>query len=283
MADISGSTKLYDTAGNTTALSRISRMLDRMRALVEREGGHCVKSQGDDVLSYFDQPEEAFAAAWHMINEPWSDGLSVHAGLYMGSFLNHENDIYGDVVNMAARLASLAKSGEIMVGGASFDLLAPDTRARLLPIGDIMLKGKAEPTRVYCGSVIDLHQQTVVTVRSTPNPAPMAQGAAVTFGGRIWHITEGEALTVGRSSENDIVIPEAWVSRKHAQMTIRAQQLEYADHSSVGSIVQLADGEQITVHRRATLLSGSGVIFAGNRADPESKSAISFAINNLAV
>lgn len=281
MADISGSTKLYDTSGNASALEKISEMLDRMRRMVELSGGHCVKSQGDDVLSYFDQPEQAFSAAWSMINAPWADGLSVHAGMYMGPFLNHENDIYGDVVNTAARLASLAKPGEVLLGDSSFDLLEPHTRARLLPIGELQLKGKADPTRVYSGSVMDFNQQTQVTIRPAGDDRPRAGGAEFSFGGRSWQIAEGQTLSIGRSSENDIVIGEAWVSRKHAQIAIRHHQLEYSDHSSSGSVVQLSDGKQITVHRRATLLSGSGIIFAGSRAEPDSPSAIAFITHNL--
>ena len=283
MADISGSTKLYDLSGNANALQKISQMLERMREMVEAQGGTCVKSQGDDVLSYFDQPEQAFAAAWDMINEAWSDGLSIHAGMYMGAFLNHENDIYGDVVNTAARLASLAKSGEVLLGDSTFDMLEPETRMRLLPIGELQLKGKADPTRVYSGSVQDFNQQTVVSIRPASDDRPRAQGAEFSFGGRSWHIAEGETLSIGRSSENDIVIAEAWVSRKHAQIAIRHHQLEYSDHSSSGSVVQLSDGKQITVHRRATLLSGSGIIFAGTRAGPDSPCAIAFITHNLSV
>ncbi len=283
MADISGSTKLYDCSGNANALEKISQMLDRMRILVEEHNGTCVKSQGDDVLSYFDHPDQALAAGWAMINEPWSNGLSVHAGMYMGPFLNHENDIYGDVVNTAARLASLAKSGEVLLGDNSFDLLEAATKQRLLPIGEIQLKGKADPTRVYSGSVMDLSQQTVIAIRPKTDDRPRAQGAEFTHAGRSWHIGEGETLTIGRSSENDIVIAEAWVSRKHAQIAIRHHQLEYSDHSSSGSVVQMSDGKQITVHRRATLLSGNGIIFAGTRAEPDSPCAISFAAHNLAV
>lgn len=281
MADISGSTQLYDSSGNATALEKISQMLERMRSIVEAKQGHCVKSQGDDVLSYFDHPDQAFTAAWTMINDPWTDGLSVHAGMYMGAFLNHENDIYGDVVNTAARLAALAKSGEVLVGDNSFDLLSPDHKARMLPIGELQLKGKADPTRVYSGSVVDFQQQTVVTIRPASTSKPKAQGAEVTYAGRTWNIGEGETLSIGRSSENDIVIAQAWVSRKHAQISIRHHQLEYADHSSSGSVVQLSDGKQISVHRRATLLSGSGIIFAGNRAEQDSPSAITFASHNL--
>ena len=283
MADISGSTRLYDTAGNASALDTISAMLERMRTMVVDQGGTCVKSQGDDVLSWFDQPEQAFAAAWTMINEPWAAGLSVHAGMYMGPFLDHENDIYGDVVNTAARLAAIAKPAEVLLGDSTFDMLEPATRATLLPIGELQLKGKADPTRVYSGSVMDFQSQTVVTVRPSTDSRPQAQAAEFSFGGRNWQIAEGQTLSIGRSSENDIVIAEAWVSRKHAQIAIRHQQLEYSDHSSSGSVVQLSDGKQITVHRRATLLSGTGIIYAGTRAGPDSPCAISFTTHNLAV
>lgn len=281
MTDISGSTNLYETSGNAEALATISRMLERMRAIVEAFGGTCVKSQGDDVLSYFDHPEKSFQAAWNLINEPWPRGLSVHAGMYVGNFLTHENDIYGDTVNTAARLASMAKAGEVLLGDDSYDMLGEATRSRLLPIGKLQLKGKAEATRVYSGKIVDFNQQTVLAPTNDADDRPRAERAEFSFGGRTWKIAEGETLTIGRSAECDIVIAEEWVSRKHAQISLRHWQLEFADHSSSGSVLELSDGKLITVHRRTTLLSGRGVIYAGSRADPDSTSAVSFVTHDL--
>ena len=66
LADVVGSTPLYESVGNTIAVSRIADWRDCMRSLVCSHGGEYISSKGDDVLSIFDQPAAAFAAASQM-------------------------------------------------------------------------------------------------------------------------------------------------------------------------------------------------------------------------
>lgn len=283
ISDITGSTQLYENESNRSALEQISKVLARMRAIVEAHGGQCVKSQGDDVLSFFDHAEPAFQAGLAMIREPWPAGLSVHVGTFYGEILNHENDIYGSAVNTAARLSSLAKPGEILVGDQSYDDLAPDTKSQLLMIGELQLRGKAAPTRVYSCSVAELSEQTVIFSKGSRDRSGGMEFAEIGMGDRTWRIGEGEALTLGRSADCDLVLNEAWVSRKHAALAVRRWQLEFTDHSSTGSVIRMADGRDVALHRRATLLNGSGVIFLGPATHLAESCKISFRIQELAL
>lgn len=276
-SDITGSTGLYEKKSNQVALEHISKVLARMRQIVEQAGGKCVKSQGDDVLSIFEVSETAFQVAWSMILEKWPEGLSVHIGIYYGEILNHENDIYGSAVNTSARLCSLAKSGEIMVGDQSYDDLAPVSKAKMQKIGDIQLRGKAGPTRVYSCSAISLTEQTMFSPEAAPVSSAGTEYAELSFGDQNWRIVEGESLTVGRADECDITIDQAWVSRKHAVLSVGRSQLEIKDHSSFGSVIEMADGSEVLLHRRATLLSGSGAIFFGPKTQIDLLSRVHFA------
>lgn len=283
ISDITGSTQLYETESNQAALQQVSKVLARMRQIVEESGGKCVKSQGDDVLSFFRNPEQAFKAAWAMINENWPAGLSVHVGTYFGEILSHENDIYGSAVNTAARLSSLAKPGEILVGDRSYDDLSPDSKARLLMIGEIQLRGKANPTRVYSCSVTEFSEQTVIFSSASTARTGGTEYAELRLGEQNWQIGEGESLTIGRSTECDIVLGQAWVSRKHAALAVRRWQLEFTDHSSSGSLIRMADGGEVPLHRRATLLTGSGAIFLGPRTHMDESCRIDFVTHELAL
>ncbi|WP_424987427.1 adenylate/guanylate cyclase domain-containing protein [Microbulbifer sp. S227A] len=283
ISDITGSTQLYETASNRAALEQVSKVLARMRQIIEGTGGECVKSQGDDVLSFFDTSEQAFQAAWAMLNESWPAGLSVHVGTYFGEILNHENDIYGSAVNTAARLSSLAKPGEILVGDRSYDDLSPESKDRMLMIGEIQLRGKSTPTRVYSCSVTELSEQTVIFGGASQERARGTELADLHLNGQTWQISEGESLTLGRSAECDIVLKPAWVSRKHAALSIRRGQLEFTDHSSSGSLVRMADGSEVALHRRATLLHGSGAIYLGPRTHAGDDCCIRFITHELAL
>ncbi len=281
MADITGSTPLYERMSQQDALQQISLMLTRMRTIIEEVGGHCIKSQGDDTLSVFRHAHEGFRAARHMIEDDWDHDLSVHAGLFFGEVLRHDNDIYGNAVNTAARLASLAKPGEVLVGDESFDRLDTDTQVTCVPLGGIKLKGKKQPTRVFSFTANQLASQTVIFGANGPKLGRRTDSAVIELAGKSWTIANGETLTIGRSDDCDIVLPHAWISRQHGKLDLHDLQLEYSDHSSTGSSVITSDGQAFEVHRRTTLLSGDGTVLLGTSDRSITSSALLYATNDL--
>lgn len=283
ISDITGSTQLYEREGSEAALSHISPVIDRMRELIADAGGHCVKSKGDDTISFFPNPDSAFRAAWAMVSEEWHQGMSVHAGIYFGEVLHQEAGLYGSAVNTAARLASLAKPGEVLVGDNCIADMARENVTKLQPIGELHLKGMEAPTRVFSASVPGLAATTVVFANRHHERPSRTEAVTLSHGGRTWQIGEGETLTLGRSQDCDIVIDHAWVSRRHGELSIRQWQLEYADHSSAGSILRTHDGKELSVHRRATMLSGSGTLILGPAEAGAEASAILFQAQDLQI
>ncbi len=276
ISDVTGSTGLYERHDTAEAAQQITHVLDRMRQIIEDNHGHCVKSQGDDTLSQFPKTDQAFMAAWAMIAEDWPAGLSVHAGMYFGELTARGNDIYGDAVNTAARLSASAKPGEILVGGSAHDQLSPINRGQFIEIESIQFKGKRDATRVFSCMVSNFGDQTQVATVSL-GPKPVRGGSAeVSLGDQTWRLSGGQTLTVGRSPHADIVVARPWVSRSHASLTIRQGQLELADHSSSGCLVQREDGGRVFVHRRNHLLTGRGLIYLGASADLGAETAIRF-------
>lgn len=277
ISDITGSTQLYDREGGEVAAKYIEQVVARMREIIALAGGHCVKSKGDDTISFFHHPDYAFEAAWAMVNEEWANDMAVHAGIYSGEVVHQEASIFGSAVNTAARLSSLAKPGEILLGDSCYDDLALPHKKRLVPIGELLLKGKEAPTKVFAASVPSLAATTVVFARNGARARPShIETVELTFGDRTWQLGEGETLSIGRSSDCDIVLDRAWVSRRHGEFSIRQSQLEYADHSSSGSLVLTSDGKELSVHRRATMLSGSGTVVLGPRETADDGCSVGF-------
>ncbi|KIN61912.1 Adenylate cyclase [Sulfitobacter noctilucicola] len=281
IADITGSTTLYDQMSDSDALALISVVLNGMRTIIEDNGGHCVKSQGDDTLSFFDDADQVFQAARQMIEADWGNGLGVHAGVCHGEVVSHDADIYGDAVNTAARLSTLSKAKEVLLSDTVFERLSERNSALCVAMGGITLKGKREATRVHSFAVSDMTTQTVFLAAQDSIPGPCTESAALTYGEAEWTLYDGESLMVGRSDECEAVLELPWVSRKHGSFELRAAQLEYTDHSSSGSTVITADGQEFKLQRRSMPLSGSGVVLVGTRDRALDTSLIRYDTNDL--
>ena len=281
IADITGSTRLYEQVTQREALTQIGLVLARMRDLIEANGGNCVKSQGDDTLSYFAHPLPAMQAAREMVEEDWPHGMSIHAGLFHGEVLSMDKDIYGNAVNTAARLAALSKPGEVLIGDDAYDRLPPEHRPLFVSLGGIRLKGKKEPTHVYSYMAGQVSTQTVVFGAGQGQRVRRTESAEIQCNGKGWSISEGDSLTIGRAEDCDICLGHPWISRQHGRLDLRGAQLEYTDHSSSGSSVITAEGQEFDVHRRATLLNGEGLLLLGTHDRTIADSALSYATNDL--
>ena len=107
-ADISGSTKLYVAVGDDRAREIVARTLDLWSALTVDGGGQVIQLRGDGMLCMFPGVDAALVAAVSMRDLPYDEPLSMHAGLHVGVVLRETEQLYGDVVNVAARMADIA-------------------------------------------------------------------------------------------------------------------------------------------------------------------------------
>lgn len=109
---------------------------------VARNSGTVVKFQGDGLMAAFDDPDDAVRAAVEgqraLRNEDWPIPLGVRMGLCTGPARESAGDYHGPVVNRAARTASAAHPGQILVASATAALVSA---AALRALGDFRLKG----------------------------------------------------------------------------------------------------------------------------------------------
>ena len=135
-ADIAGSTKLYETLGDAEALATIAHALDVIRQVCEEHGGRIVKTIGDEAMAIFPNAANAAYAAINIQTQvsamKTSRGtpLAIHAGFHYGPVIDDSKDVFGDSVNLAARLTSLAKSGQTLLSADTLNILSPSLRSR---------------------------------------------------------------------------------------------------------------------------------------------------------
>ena len=130
-ADICDSMPLYEESGDASALAVIARRLDELAGFAVRHSGKVIRSKGDDVLCTFDAPANALDAAADMVDAHGVGVPAVHVGIHFGPVIRARQDIFGDAVNIAARMLSLAKPGEIVTSRDLVDALPVSEHDRL--------------------------------------------------------------------------------------------------------------------------------------------------------
>src|SRR5437773_4991417 len=154
-ADVSGSTALYELLGDKPAAKAIEACLNELRAVVANREGQVVKTIGDEIMVVFGNGQAACNAAMEMQQRvlalPPTAGvkLAIRIGFHFGLLLEDKGDFWGDGVNTAARLASLAKAGQILTTGATANALTGVQRSTLRDRDEISVKGKQDAVRVF--------------------------------------------------------------------------------------------------------------------------------------
>ena len=135
----------------------LSSYLDAITEAIEGHNGKVVHFAGDAVLADFTTVKDALSCAVNAQrdiktrNQDFSDDtkLEFRIGVNIGDVIVDRNDIYGDGVNIAARLESLADSGGICISGAVYDAIRGKLELGYEFLGEQRVKNIAEPVRAY--------------------------------------------------------------------------------------------------------------------------------------
>src|SRR5688500_4098018 len=155
VADVSGSTKLYESAGNAVAHAAVESCVNLMKQKTQAAKGRVIKTIGDEVMSAFSSADDAADAAIEMqlaISELPPVGnttLGIRIGFNYGPVVEREGDVFGDAVNLASRLASVATKGQIITARDTVMMMSPMLKANTRAITTIQVKGKAQEIQVY--------------------------------------------------------------------------------------------------------------------------------------
>jgi class 3 adenylate cyclase len=148
-SDIEGSTELNERLGDKEWVRLLARHDATVRSVIERHGGHVVKTQGDGFMAAFGTPEPAVRSAI-AIEEAFEHGrrkgkaqVLIRIGIHHGDVVHRDNDIFGRNVAQAARVAALAQGGEILVSENVAEAVAECEDIALSEPREVQLKGLA--------------------------------------------------------------------------------------------------------------------------------------------
>ena len=286
-ADVAGSTAMYENMGDELARERISKALNTLISISRRHNGKLVKTIGDEILVFFTDADMAVLAAKNIqeIMEddrtPETIGVSIRIGMQYGSAILENDDIFGDTVNVAARIASMAKARQILcTQEIAFMVKNAELSNNMRPYDRLRVKGRNEPLDVYLyaweqeGDITNM-----ATASSFTNPARHVQAKSLTlkYENKPHDIElETTSYTLGRGKDCELVVKGDLISRYHSKIEHRRGKFIITDQSTNGTFIRTSEGQDIFLRREEFTLFGSGYISLGKKVDMEDGHLIHF-------
>ncbi|MDX8380185.1 MAG: adenylate/guanylate cyclase domain-containing protein [Gallionella sp.] len=277
-ADVSGSTQLYEKLGDARAFAAITTCIDILRRLTLAHAGQVVKTIGDEIMVIFPNAISAAQAACEMqmvVNaKPPIDGtrIAIHIGFHFGVVLKKpdDGDVFGDTVNLAARMTKIAQAQQIITTGITVAMLPPIMRASTRSYDGLSIKGKVDEIKV-CEVLWQENEELTMVTRNTFPPKTTAPTLQLVHQGDKFIVDAAHpTITIGRDEQANIIIEDRRASRIHARIEWRRDKFTLIDTSTNGSYVIVEDESEIQLRREEIRLQKSGSISLGHpyKKDP---------------
>ena len=154
-ADLRGYTSYADIRGDHAAADLLARYRTLVREAVAATGGAEIKTEGDGFYVVFDSASGAVRCGMAIVSAAGvtadgpDDAIDVGVGIHAGETVETAEGYVGSAVNIAARLCSQAKAGELVVSDTVRALTRTYLDVRFEPLGTRRLKGLDEPIALY--------------------------------------------------------------------------------------------------------------------------------------
>jgi TolB-like protein/class 3 adenylate cyclase/tetratricopeptide (TPR) repeat protein len=212
-ADVVGYSRLMGEDEAATHARLKSHRKELIEPLIAEYRGRVVKLTGDGILVEFASAVDAVECAVALQNgmaereagEPENRRLQFRIGINIGDIMLEEGDIYGDGVNIAARLEGLAEPGGICIAGNVYSQVRNKLALPFEPMGAHRVKNIAEPVETFrvtlnCGTAAAPHRHRYPGSHVKRRWLVSAGAAlvAVVVAGGLWHFWPSEPTPRGR-------------------------------------------------------------------------------------
>jgi len=269
-ADLSGFVRLMEGGEDRTVGHLKSVQADIWRPAIEGAGGRVVNIVGDSVLAEFDSAVAAVATAIDiqermahfngMLDEECR--LMFRIGVHLGEVIIDEETqaIFGDGVNVAARIQSLAEPGGIAVSRAVRDVTELQIEYGFVDGGEHQAKNVSRSLQIY-----HVQPRSGAATRTTTSAVPrLTLRFRGTLAGRPYGfdlaidrlMARHDGLVIGRAlDQSDFVLSHSTVSRRHARLLLADGRLQIEDLNSTNGTA--VDGEPAHPGKPLMLQAGS--------------------------
>jgi TolB-like protein/class 3 adenylate cyclase len=156
-ADVAGYSRLMQNDEEATHAKLTGLLTEAVHPAIAEHGGRIVKNTGDGFLAEFPSAVEAVRAAVQFqirikefsIDDGEDRRITLRVGINIGDVIVEAHDIFGDDVNIAARLESIAEPGGICISSAAYHYVRGKVGVEFDDLGELNLKNIVRPVRAY--------------------------------------------------------------------------------------------------------------------------------------
>ncbi len=277
-ADISGSTKLFEKVGDDAARASIAKVLNMLSTIVRNKKGTIVKTIGDEIMCTFPDPDTACSASWAM-QESLDDEnpaidilgpgvpIQIRVGFHFGSAIAENRDVFGDAVNVAARMAAQAKGGQIITTSTTVEMLKdPIMKEGARFVDNAPIKGKEKPIQIFeiVWKEEDATRMAGSLIGAQATPAAATSSLDLKYHNTIIKINQQRSSVVlGRSHICDLPIAEKLASRQHVRVEMRRDKFFIIDQSTNGTFISMGNVAESFLRREELQITGNGRLSLG--------------------
>ncbi len=285
-ADVCGSTALYDKLGDDLARKIVSRCINTMTSQIAPHQGTLIKTIGDEIMCVFPSAEAAFQAACAMQSAVETDtpidgsAMHIRIGFNYGEVISEFNDVFGNTVNIAARVASITRAGQIMATKAVFDALPSNLQRQMRQILRAEFKGTQDQLEIY---QIVFEEDALLSTRVgmpafRKTPGNVDEMTLRHHDQSLKVNKERRSVILGRDDICDLIVQSDLASRQHIRIELRFGKFVIADQSTNGTYIRFSDGNVLHITREETILRGKGSISLGQAFDEHPTELVEFSI-----
>jgi adenylate cyclase len=265
--DIQGSTAYFEKHGDAAGLLMVHQCNDSIRQTVETHGGRIIKSIGDGMMGIFEDCRGSIEAAIEMqsrlaqINaiRPEIDHVAIRVGLHYGIGIVRKDDVFGDVVNVASRVESVASAGQIVISDALLEKVRGDG-FEFNELGKFLLKGKADE-RALSEVIWDPAKKDARKRANEKRAASKLRLQVICKDGSAGpEYPIPESITIGRSQGDVRFESDPHIAPLNARVFIEDEQLFVEDLSGGAETVFVRIASDYTLQDDDTVMMGHQVL-----------------------
>jgi serine/threonine protein kinase/class 3 adenylate cyclase len=155
--DVAGSTSFFERNGDTAGLAMIHRHDELARNAVQQHAGKVIKMIGDSAMAEFPDPSSAVRAGVEIERQflklnstlPLSERVEVRIGIHSGVGFRRGNDLFGDVVNVAARIAKRTAPAQILISRSVYEAASKESDLRCQWLSKLTIDGRVEKEDIF--------------------------------------------------------------------------------------------------------------------------------------
>lgn len=260
--DICGSTRLYEELGDADARARIQHILDALQEKAAAVGGRVIKEIGDESMIAFEGMGDAWAFVQELPDIQQAGDMQCKTGIHSGHVIVENGDVFGDAVNTAARIVSLAAPGRVLLSRNALEALPEAERPQVRALPPTASRGKRAMPDLF--EVLDEgveHTQALDGPQLDSLRRSLASGLRLSWSGGQLELSPGcDEVTLGRGTENTVVLALPRVSRTHLRIESRGPQWLIHDQSTNGTLLREEGAQPVMLRRDQSRLAGRGTL-----------------------